>query len=142
MHQYLFISYELGLIARSAGSVAAVLAGVFIDGVLHRESSNWNHKLNDITFLDSMEDNRYEWRKQNGPDFVAAASSGGSASNPPEFEGGVDQEAADDEFDAALEKRRKHCRGMKANTHNKLNRLVDVAACPSRMCGGGDRQGG
>ena len=61
------------------------------------------------------------------PDFVAnAASSGGSASNTPE--GGVDHEAADDEFNAALEKRRKHRREMKANTHNKLDGLVDVAA--------------
>ena len=25
---------------------------MFIDGVLHRETSNWNHILNDITFLD------------------------------------------------------------------------------------------
>ena len=73
-----------------------------------------------------MEDNRYEWRKQNDPDFFAnAASSGGFASNP--CEGGVDHEAADDEFDAAPEKRRKHRREMKANTHNKLDRLVDVA---------------
>jgi len=46
----LFISYELGLIARSAGSVASA----FIDGVLHRETSIWNHILNDITFLDSL----------------------------------------------------------------------------------------
>ena len=37
------------LIARSAGSVASVL----IDGVLDRGTSNWNHKLNVITFLDS-----------------------------------------------------------------------------------------
>ena len=43
---YLFISYELGLIAQSAGSVASA----FIDGGLHRESSNWNHILNDIPF--------------------------------------------------------------------------------------------
>ena len=48
----LFISYELGLIAQSAGSVASA----FIDGVLHRETSNWNHILNDITFLDSFID--------------------------------------------------------------------------------------
>ena len=74
-----------------------------------------------------MEDDRYEWRKQNDPDFIAAAgSSGESASNPPE--GGMDHDAADDEFDAALEKRRKHRKAMKANTHNKLDRLVDVAA--------------
>ena len=46
----LFLSYELGLIARSAGSVASA----FIDGVLHRETSNWNRKLNDYTFLDSF----------------------------------------------------------------------------------------
>ena len=34
----LCIYYELGLIARSAGSVASA----FIDGVLHRETSHWN----------------------------------------------------------------------------------------------------
>ena len=74
-----------------------------------------------------MDDDRYEWRKQDDPDFVAAAgSSGGSASNPPE--GGMDHDAADDEFDAALEKRRKHRKDMKANTHNKPDRLVVVAA--------------
>ena len=33
-----FKYYELGLIPRSAGSVASA----FIDGVLHRETSNWN----------------------------------------------------------------------------------------------------
>ena len=49
MNELLFISYELGLIARSAGSVASA----FIDGGLHRETSNWNHILNDVTFLDS-----------------------------------------------------------------------------------------
>ena len=74
-----------------------------------------------------MEDDRYEWRKQNDPDFVAAGgSSGGSASNPPK--GGMEHDAADEEFDAALEKRRKHRKEMKANTHNKLDRLIDVAA--------------
>ena len=74
-----------------------------------------------------MEDDRYEWRKQNDPDFVSAATSGGSASNP--HEAGKDDEGADDEiFDAALEKRRKHRREMKDNTHSKLDRLVDVAA--------------
>ena len=74
-----------------------------------------------------MEDDRYEWRKQNDPDFVSAATSGGSASNP--HEAGKDDEGADDEiFDAALEKRRKHRREMKNNTHSKLDRLVDVAA--------------
>ena len=61
-----------------------------------------------------MEDDRYEWRKQNDPDFAAAGSSGGSASNPPE--GGMYHDAPDDEFDAALETRRKHCKDMKANT--------------------------
>ena len=40
----------------------------------------------------------------------------------------MEHDAADDEFDAALEKRRKHRKEMKANTHNKLDRLVDVAA--------------
>ena len=43
----------------------------------------------------------------------------------------IEYEGADDDFDAALEKRRKHRREMKANTqitHNKLDRLVDVAA--------------
>ena len=74
-----------------------------------------------------MEDDRYEWRKQNDPDFVSGATSGGSASNP--HEAGKDDEGADDEiFDAALEKRRKHRREMKDNTHSKLDRLVDVAA--------------
>ena len=49
-----------------------------------------------------MEDDRCKWRKQNNPDFAAAAagSSGGSASNPPE--GGMDHDAADYEFDAAV----------------------------------------
>ena len=43
--------------------------------------------------------------------------------------GSEDDEGADDEtFDAALEKRRKHRRDMKNNTHNKLDKLVDVAA--------------
>ena len=37
-----FLSYELGLIARSAGH--GLVASAFIDGVLHRETSNWNHK--------------------------------------------------------------------------------------------------
>ena len=37
--------------ARSAGSAVSV----FIGGVLHRETSHWNHKLNDITFLDSAQ---------------------------------------------------------------------------------------
>ena len=77
-----------------------------------------------------MEDERYERRKQNNPDFVAnAASSGGPVSNS--HEGGVDHEAADpdDEFDgAALEKWRKHRHEMKANAHNELDRIVDVAA--------------
>ena len=42
--------------------------------------------------------------------------------------GGKDDEGADDEmFDAALEKRRKHRREMKNNTHNKLGKLVGVA---------------
>ena len=73
-----------------------------------------------------MEDDRYESRKQNGPDFIAnAGSSGGSASIP--HEGGVDHEAADGEFDAALEKQRKHRREMKANTHKKLGSLANVA---------------
>ena len=86
-----------------------------------------------------MEDDRYEWRKQTDPDFIAAVgSSGGSASKPPE--GGMGHDAADDEFDAALKKRRKHRKEMKANTHNKLDRLI--AGCPSRMRGGGARQGG
>ena len=59
----LFIYYELGLIARSAGSVASVS----IDGVLHRENSIWNHKLNDITFLDSLIDPQtHPSRKQLG----------------------------------------------------------------------------
>ena len=44
-----FISYELALIARSAGSVASA----FIDSIIHRETSNRNHILNDIDFLDS-----------------------------------------------------------------------------------------
>ena len=44
---HLSISYELGLlIARAAGSVAST----FIDGVLRRETSNWNRILNDIPF--------------------------------------------------------------------------------------------
>ena len=74
-----------------------------------------------------MEDDRYEWRKQNDPGVVAnAASSGGSVPNP--HEGGADHEAADDEFDAALEKRRRRRREMKANAHNELDRIVDVAA--------------
>ena len=51
MDYYLF-TYELGFNRRSAGSVASV----FIDGVLHRDTSNWNHKLNDNTFLDSSMD--------------------------------------------------------------------------------------
>ena len=56
-----------------------------------------------------MEDDRYEWRKQNDPDFVASAASGGSSTNP--HEAGKDDEGADDAiFDAALEKRRKHRR--------------------------------
>ena len=29
-----------------------------MDGVLHRETSSWNHKLNDITFLDSSRPRR------------------------------------------------------------------------------------
>ena len=32
------------------------VASAFIDGVLHRETSNWNHKINDYTFLDSFID--------------------------------------------------------------------------------------
>ena len=48
MNEFL-ISYELGLIARSAGSAASA----FIDGALHRGTSHWNPVLNDITFLDS-----------------------------------------------------------------------------------------
>ena len=70
-----------------------------------------------------------EWgrRKQNEMDFVASAASGGSSTNS--HEGGKDDEGVDDEtFDAALEKRRKHRRDMNNNTHNKLDKLVDVAA--------------
>ena len=41
----------------------------------------------------------------------------------------MNHEAADVEFDAALEKRRKHRREMKAkHCHNKLDRLADVAS--------------
>ena len=40
----------------------------------------------------------------------------------------MDHEAADGDFDAALEKRRKHRREMKDNTHNKLDKLVGVAS--------------
>ena len=45
----LFLSYELGLIARSAGAAASA----FIDGVLRRGTSHRNHILNDSTFLDA-----------------------------------------------------------------------------------------
>ena len=73
-----------------------------------------------------MEDDRYEWRKQNDPDFVASAASGGSSTNL--HEGSKDDDGADDDiFDAALEKWRKHRRDMKNNTHN-MDKLVDVAA--------------
>ena len=86
-----------------------------------------------------MEDDRCEWRKQNDPDFVASAASGGSSTNP--HEAGKDDEGADDViFDAALEKRRKHRREMKYNTHSKLDKLVDVAwlsGCTIGICGGG-----
>ena len=78
-----------------------------------------------LVFLKTLHQTGF--RKQNDPGFVANdASSGGSASNSPE--GGVDHKAADDDFDAALEKRRKRRREMNADAHNKLNRLVDVAA--------------
>ena len=74
-----------------------------------------------------MEDDRYEWRKQNNPDFVASAASGGSSSNS--HEAGNDDEGAYDLIcDAALEMRRKRRLEMKNNTHNKLEMLVDVAA--------------
>ena len=46
---YHAFAYELGLECQYAGSIASVLIG----GVLHRETSIWNHKLNDTTFLDS-----------------------------------------------------------------------------------------
>ena len=46
----MFISSELGLVARSAGSVASAL----VDGALHRGTGDWNHILNDIAFLDSL----------------------------------------------------------------------------------------
>ena len=86
-----------------------------------------------------MEDDRYEWRKQNDPDFVASAASGGSSTNP--HEGSKDDEGADDEiFDAALEKRRKHRREMNNNTHNKLDKLVAVAALVTGICGGSLRK--
>ena len=70
-----------------------------------------------------MEDVRYEWRKQNDPDFVASAASGGSSTNP--HEAGKDDEGADD---AVFEKRRKHRRETKNTTHSKLDKLVHVAA--------------
>ena len=47
-----FLSYGPGVMERPAGSAA----GVFIGGVLCRETSNWNRKLNDTTFLDSLID--------------------------------------------------------------------------------------
>ena len=43
--------YLLG--ARFNPTIGRSVASAFIDGVLHRETSNWNHKLNDYTFLDS-----------------------------------------------------------------------------------------
>ena len=74
-----------------------------------------------------MEDGRYQWRKQNDPDFVATAVSGGSSSDDHEA-GKDDERTCEDTFDAALERRRKHRREMKNNTHSKLDRLVEVAA--------------
>ena len=32
------------------------VASAFIDGVLHRETSNWNHTINDSIVLDSVID--------------------------------------------------------------------------------------
>ena len=46
------ISHELGLLARLTGSVASA----FNDGALHRDTSNWNHRLNVIAVLDSFMD--------------------------------------------------------------------------------------
>ena len=91
------------------------------------EPSPSNPRDRDRFVTQMMEDDRYEWRKQNDPDFVASANSGGSSSN--HHADGKDDEGADEEiFDAALEKRRKHRREMKNNTHSKLDRLVDVTA--------------
>ena len=74
-----------------------------------------------------MDDERCHWRKQYGPDFVGNATSGGSSTKSNGHEGGNGDEEADD-FDAELEKRRKHRPAMKQNTLSKLDRLVDVAA--------------
>ena len=55
------------------------------------------------------------------------ATSGGSSNKSNDHEGGNGDEEAG-EFDAKLEKRRKHRADMKQNTLSKLDRLVDVAA--------------
>ena len=48
------------------------------------EPSPSNPRDRDRFVTQMMEDDRYEWRKQNDPDFVASAASGGSSSNPHE----------------------------------------------------------
>ena len=55
------------------------------------------------------------------------ATSGGSSTKSDDHEDGNVYEEAD-EFDAKLEKRRKHRADMKQNTLSNLDRLVDVAA--------------
>ena len=75
-----------------------------------------------------MEDERYQYRKQHDPDFLG---SGASASIPSSSEGGrTNENAEDEEFDEALEKRRNDRKKKKTEQHFKLDRLVesDVAA--------------
>ena len=90
------------------------------------ESSASNPRDRDRFVTQMMEDDRYEWRKRNDPDFVASAASGlvGRVLRQSSLVGKDDEGADDKIFDAALEKRRKHRRDMENDTHNKLDTLV------------------
>ena len=74
------------------------------------QSSNPRDRDRFITQM--MEDERYHWQKQHDPDFVGSATSGGSSTKTKDHEGSDGDEEAD-EFDAKLEKIRKHRAIMK-----------------------------
>ena len=71
-------------------------------GAMAPESAS-NLRDRDRFITQMMEDKRYQYRKQNDPDFLG---SGASASVPSSEDGKANENDKDAEFDAALEKRR------------------------------------
>ena len=72
-----------------------------------------------------MEDERYEYRNQNDPDFLG---SGASASAPSSEGGKCNENAEDTEFDALLEKRMNARTKKTPEQHSELDCLIGVAA--------------